>query len=107
MTRALSIAALVLVLAACGQVAPLRPLPGHSLPVKPLLASATPSVEDLLQLQPQAKPRRTDELLTRSQPREPDRFDLPPADIGLAPAEVEPTTTAPATTGPDNVEEPR
>ncbi len=105
--RTLSIAALALGLAACGQVAPLRPLPGHTLPVKPLLASSTPSVDDLLQLPPQAKPRRTDELLTRSQPREPDRFDLPPADGGTAPVDVEPTTTAPATTGPDNVEEPR
>ena len=107
--RALGIAGLVTALAACGQVAPLRPPPGQSLPVKPLMASATPKVDDLLALPPMAKPGRTDELLTRSQPRRADRFDLPPADGGAAPPEHESTAPAPApsTTGPDNAEEPR
>jgi len=107
MIRGLWIAGLATALAACGQVAPLRPLPGKSLPVKPLMASATPAVDDLLELPPMAKPARIDELLTRSQPRRADRFDLPPADGGAAPTEVEPTAPAPSTTGPDNVEEPR
>jgi len=107
MMRALSIAALATALAACGQVAPLRPLPGKSLPVKPLMASATPKVDDLLALPPMAKPARTDELLTRSQPRRGDRFDLPPADGRAAPAEAAQAVPAPSTTGPDNAEEPR
>ena len=107
MTRHFKIIALALGLAACGQTAPLKPLPGQSLPVRPLTARATPSVDDLLALPPQAKPRRVDELLTRNQPRRADRFDLPPADGAAPPAEGLTTTQAPATTGPDNVEEPR
>ncbi len=105
--RALWIATLGVALASCGQVAPLRPLRGESLPVKPLMATATPKVDDLLALPPRAKPGRTDELLTRSQPRRADRFDLPPADGRAAPAEVDVTAPTPSTTGPENVEEPR
>ena len=106
MTRAITLL-LILTLGACGQVAPLRPLPGRSLPVKPLLASTTPTVNELLELPPQAKPKRIDEILTRSQPRRADRFDLPPADGGAAPTETDQTLSAPATTGPDNVKEPK
>ena len=98
---------LVLALGACGQTAPLKPAPGQPMPVRPLMARATPTVDDLLTLPPQAVPRRVDELLTRNQPRRPDRFDLPPADGDSPPVEGRTTTQAPATTGPDNVEEPR
>jgi hypothetical protein len=107
MKRVTSIVCLGLGLAACGQVAPLKPAPGKSLPVRPLMAARTPSVDDLLELGPQAKPKRIDELLTRSQPRRADRFDLPPASGGKAPTEDELTKTAPATAGPDNVKEPK
>ena len=107
MTRELKIIALSLGVAACGQTAPLKPLPGQSLPVRPLTARSTPSVDDLLSLPPQAVPRRVDELLTKNQPRKADRFDLPPADGAAPPAEGVTTTQAPATTGPDNVKEPR
>jgi len=107
MFRGLSIASLAAALAACGQVAPLRPLPGKSLPVKPLMARATPRVADLLDLPPMAKPARSDELLTRSQPRRADRFDLPPADGRTARESIEPAAPSPTTTGPDNVKEPR
>jgi len=107
MTRGLTIIAIALGLAACGQTAPLKPAAGKSLPVRPLMARATPGVEDLLELPPQAVPRRVDELLTRNQPRKADRFDLPPADGGLPPIEGKSTAQAPATTGPDNVEEPK
>ncbi len=108
MTRNLRIILLALGLGACGQTAQLKPLPGQSLPVRPLTARTTPTVADLLSLPPQAVPRRVDELLTKNQPRRADRFDLPPAD-GAAPPPVEglTTTQAPATTGPDNVKEPR
>ena len=107
MTRSLIIALLLIVLGACGQTAPLTPAPGKHLPVRPLLASTTPTVEQLLALPPQAKPRRIDELLTKSQPRRADRFDLPPADAGAAPVEGQSTTIAPSTLGPDNQKEPR
>ena len=90
---------LAALLSACGKVAPLTPPPGQSLPVKPLTARATPNAEQLLQLPAMAKPGRVDELLTKSQPRKPDRFDLPPPDAGLAPT--------PSTIGPDNAEAPR
>jgi len=107
MKRGLTIVALGLGLAACGQTAPLKPAAGQSLPVRPLMARATPGVDDLLALPPQAVPRRVDELLTRNQKRKADRFDLPPADGGLPPVEGETTQAAPVTTGPDNVEEPK
>ena len=107
MTRGLTIVALGLGLGACGQTAPLKPAAGQSLPVRPLMARATPDVDDLLALPPQAKPRRVDELLTRNQKRTADRFDLPPADGGLPPAEGQATEAAPATTGPDNIKEPQ
>ena len=107
MTRGGKIIVLALGLTACGQTAQLKPLPGQSLPVRPLTARSTPSVADLLTLPPQAVPRRVDELLTRNQPRRADRFDLPPADGTAPPVEGETTTQAPATTGPDNVAEPR
>ena len=107
MKRALLIAGVALGLTGCGQVAPLKPAPGQAMPVKPLLASETPSVAELLALPTQAKPKRVDELLTKSQPREPDRFDLPPADGGVAPSEIIPGEAEPSTTGPGSVEEPR
>ena len=107
MTRNLKVVLLALGLGACGQTAPLKPLVGQSMPVKPRMARVTPGVDDLLALPPQAVPRRVDELLTRNQPRRADRFDLPPADGAMPPVEGQATTRAPATTGPDNVEEPR
>ena len=70
----------MLALAACGDTAPLRPASGQPLPVKPLLAPTTPDADDLLRPTVQAAPERVDELVTRSQPREADRFDLPPPD---------------------------
>ena len=76
----------VLALAGCGQVGDLRPPPGQSLPVKPALATAQPTAEELLTPPPIARPQRVDEILTRSEPRRPDRFDLPPPDGGAAPA---------------------
>ncbi len=107
MRRAYLIIALALGLGACGQTAQLKPAPGQSLPVRPLMARATPGVDDLLSLPPQAVPRRVDELLTRNQKRTADRFDLPPADGAAPPVEGQSTDQTPATTGPDNVEEPR
>ena len=75
----------VFCLGACGQMAELQPAPGEPLPVKPLLAKSTPIAEQLLTPPTNARPERIDELVKRSQPREPDRFDLPPPDGGAAP----------------------
>ena len=69
-------------------MAPLTPAQGEPLPVKPLMAQATPTAEDLLTPPTYADPERVDELIKRSQPREVDRFDLPPAGGGAAPLPV-------------------
>ena len=70
---------------ACGQMADLKPARGEPLPVKPLLARTTPTAEQLLTPPTNADPERIDELVKRSEPRKPDRFDLPPPDGGAAP----------------------
>ena len=72
--------------AGCGNVGPLEPPKGQPLPVKPLLARATPTADELLEAPPYANPERVDELITRSEPRRPDRFDLPPPEGGAAPS---------------------
>jgi hypothetical protein len=82
--------------ASCGRVAELKPPPGKPMPVKPLMARTTPTVQELLARPPIAKPDRVDELITRSQPRPADPFDLPPPTGGAAP-------TRPAGTDPQPV----
>jgi hypothetical protein len=94
--------AATLLLGACGKVADLKPAPGQSLPVKPLMARTTPTPEQLLTPPTYARPERVDELMKRSEPREADPFDLPPPSGGAAPAlpagsEPQPT---PEDTGP-------
>jgi hypothetical protein len=83
--RTLAVFAAATGLAACGSVAPLKPAAGQPLPVKPLMARATPTAEELLTPPAYANPERIDELMKRSQPRKSDRFDLPPPDGGAAP----------------------
>jgi hypothetical protein len=78
-------AGLALGLAACGRIGDLEPAPGQSLPVKPKMASSTPTPEDLLTPPSYARPERIDEIQSRNRPREADRFDLPPPDGGAAP----------------------
>jgi hypothetical protein len=92
-------------LAACGQQAELKPAPGQALPVKPLLARSTPTAEQLLTPPVNARPERVDELIKRSEPRRPDRFDLPPADGSFAP--VLPETEEPTSTEKTGVQTPQ
>jgi hypothetical protein len=92
--RASIVLAAAAVLAGCGSVEPLRPAEGKPLPVKPLMARATPTPEELLTPPVYANPERIDELMKRSQPRSADRFDLPPPDGGAAP--IPPPDAAPA-----------
>jgi hypothetical protein len=70
----------------CGREADLHPPPGKSLPVKPMMARRTPTVDELLTPPPYARPARIDELVKRSQPRAADPFDLPPPTGGSAPS---------------------
>jgi predicted small lipoprotein YifL len=87
-------------LAGCGRVGPLQPAPGHAMPIKPEMARATPTVDELLTPPTYARPGRVDELVTKSQPRTSDPFDLPPPSGGAAPSQPagKAPTTVPATT---------
>jgi hypothetical protein len=69
---------IVLSLGACGRVADLKPAAGQHLPLKPAMARATPTPDQLLTPPAYAAPTRVDELMKRSMPRAPDPFDLPP-----------------------------
>ena len=73
-----AVLAAILLLAACGSREPLRPPAGESLPVAPAMAQRAPTVDEMLEPTPIARPERVDELLRRSEEREDDRFDLPP-----------------------------
>ena len=76
--RSLVFLPLLLVLAGCGKVEPLRPAAGESMPVAPALAAQAPTTEELLTPPPIARPGRQEDTLRRSEEREDDRFDLPP-----------------------------
>ncbi len=78
MKKLLGLAA-ILALAACGQVAPLRPQAGASLPPKAMAAAKPPEAETLSTPSDQSRPKRNDELLQNSEKRTPDKFDLPPS----------------------------
>jgi hypothetical protein len=65
-------------LTGCGAANRLQPAKGESLPVAPRGATATPTPQQLLTATPQERPQRSDELMTQSQDRRSDEFDLPP-----------------------------
>ena len=65
-------------LAACGNMEPLQPEAGHSMPVKPAMAARAPTTDELLAPPSNARPARQDDGLRRSEEREDDPFDLPP-----------------------------
>lgn len=70
---------LVLALSACGAARDLKPAAGKALPVAPYGATAAPTPNQLLTASAQARPTRSDDLLTNSQERQGNEFDLPPA----------------------------
>ena len=70
---------LVLALSACGAARDLKPAADKALPVAPYGATATPTPNQLLTASIQARPARSDDLLTSSQERQGNEFDLPPA----------------------------
>jgi hypothetical protein len=76
--RAAFSAIVLLALAACGSREPLVAPPGMKTPT-PEAAKAPPTTEQLLTPPPIAKPERQDDSLRRSEEREDDPFDLPPA----------------------------
>ena len=86
--RSVLACSVIVLLAGCGRLAPLEPAEGQPLPVKPLMARATPTAEELLTPPTYARPERVDELIKRSQPRESDPFDLPPPAGGSVPLPI-------------------
>lgn len=68
----------LLLLAGCGAARELQPTEGHSLPVAPYGATTPPTARQLTRPGPQARPVRSDELLTNSDRRRVDDYDLPP-----------------------------
>lgn len=70
--------AIALLLAGCGNRQNLHPPAGASLPPKAATAATTPTPTELLRARPADRPGRSDELLTKSQPRPDDPFDQPP-----------------------------
>lgn len=68
----------VLLLGACGSRTELIPLAGRSLPPRPAGATATPTPEQLMTPDTQARPIRNDDILQGPDVRQTDRFDLPP-----------------------------
>ncbi len=76
--RAAALLPLALVLAGCGAAQGLEPAPGKTLPVAPRGAVAVPTATQLLTPTPQQRPERSDDLLTNSDERRTDTFDLPP-----------------------------
>ena len=79
MKKLLIIAALSVSLAACGARVNLKPKEGSALPVKPETANTVPTPVQLMEPSQQARPKRSDEQLKRSEERREDKFDLPPA----------------------------
>jgi hypothetical protein len=79
MKQLFGIFVLALALSACGSRATLTPKQGNAMPVRPETAGAMPTVDALLTPDTQARPKRSDEQLKRSEERREDRFDLPPA----------------------------
>lgn len=78
MKRLLGLAGLALALSGCGAADRLAPAEGKTLPIAPYGAKTTPTPAQLLTPTTQQRPQRSDELLTTSQPRRSDEFDLPP-----------------------------
>ncbi len=79
MKKTLVIAVLTLVLSACGARVKLSPQEGSAMPITPATASTAPTVDQLIEPDTQARPKRSDEQLKRSEERREDKFDLPPA----------------------------
>ena len=65
-------------LGACGAKEDLKPAANQPAPTVPVGATRAPTTQELTTPDAQAKPARSDELLKRSEKREPDDFDLPP-----------------------------
>jgi len=93
--KKLLVLGLIVSLAACGGRVALKPIAGKSMPPRGYGVTANHSVDDLLEPTSQARPARNAELLTKSDTRADDPYDLPP---GADPAKVPLPATKPAKT---------
>ena len=73
----LPLAALAM-LAGCGSKQDLKPNTGSQLPPKPAGATDQPQPLELMTPDDQSRPLRSDEVLTKSERRQDDKFELPP-----------------------------
>lgn len=84
-------------IAACGKVGDIEPRNAQAVPPVAYGATEAEGSEQLLTPSVQARPGRSDELLRRSEKREPDPFDLPPgtdpSSVPLKPAAADKTET--------------
>jgi len=78
LARGLAVGALAIALASCGGRQPLKPIEGQKMPAVAVGAAAAPTAQQLMSPSTQARPERNVELLTQSQERKDDPFDLPP-----------------------------
>lgn len=78
LVKGITLGALAIALASCGGRQPLKPVAGQKLPAVPVGATAAPTAQQLMTPSTQARPERNVELLTQSEERKDDRFDLPP-----------------------------
>ena len=78
MHRAILVVMAVAAVAGCGKRGDLAYAPGQKTPAAPLGAKAAPTPGDMLRTPVQAQPSRVDDPVSKSRPREADRFDLPP-----------------------------
>jgi ABC-type glycerol-3-phosphate transport system substrate-binding protein len=78
MKSGLLLGALMLALTACGARTTLQPKAGTAMPQASITAAHTPTAVELMTPDVQAQPKRSDELLRRSEERREDKFDLPP-----------------------------
>lgn len=67
-----------LLLAGCGGRVALAPKEGNALPPKAETAATAATPEQLMTADGQARPKRSDEQLKRSEERRQDKFELPP-----------------------------
>jgi len=78
MTKALLPLLALAMLAGCGSKQDLKPNTGSQLPPKPAAATDVPAPLELMMPDDQSRPLRSDEVLTKSERRKDDKFELPP-----------------------------
>ena len=77
-SRKAAFALLALGVAACGGRQPLKPVEGQKMPAVPVGAAAAPTAQQLMTPSMQSRPERSVDILSQSEERKDDPFDLPP-----------------------------